>query len=332
MHLIKSFYRDNKKSLTTLTAGDVVFGELDNKQFKASTVAEMLKADTIQITVETSKGLIEKSVECTNHVETLFEGDNWEDNDLLNKIIDLSKTCGNVIKNKAVPTSLSYKREHYFTTLFGGLYIFKGAKKTTIIVKDPLLDLKHHGLKTDKFEIIYLYKKDEIYAFLKDNDYLEKISFDKLKEKTPEFDLKLLHTVLDKYIEKDGIKNFSYLNKSAIKNFIADNYDELSNDFYNIEEFVTCIHTDDKSCLSRNEFSQYCYQVKQDLRGADISLISHLLCNFKPYSNLTLFIYNRGLFEKLFNKWSAAKQEYVKTYLYDHSNILNDLRNRIDVE
>ncbi len=330
MHMVKSFCRDNKKALTTLTAGDVVFGELDNKQFKANSVSDMLKANTVYITVDTSKKLLEKSTSCADKVELLLEGDNWQDDALLGDIIELSKTCGNVLKNGAIPSKLNYQRGHYYTTLFGGMYVFQMEEGITLITEDPLFNGNQEGL--ENVEVISQHSEKKVYAFLEKHNFIEPMSFNYLQEKLSEFELKLLHSAMDGYLKSKGVKSFAYMDKNAIKNYIVENYDHLPNDFYRIERLVNALQNNLPDSIKVKEYKPYFWRASSDLSGADFSLVSRLLCNFKSYSYFSMFVHNRKLFETKYKRWSEAKQDYVRTHLFDHSSIITNMRKRIDVE
>lgn len=330
MHMVKRFFKDNKKSLTTLTAGDVVFGEMDNKQFRVSSVTDMLKANKIFITVDTSRQLLEKSELCAQKIETMMEGDNWQNDDVLNEIIELSKTCGNVLKNSAIPTTLEYQRGHYYTSLFGGMYVFQQGNKTTIITQDPLFN--GNDIELPNVETISCHSEKHVFTFLEDNNLIKPLSPEHLQTKLDELELKQLHSVLDLYLKQSKIENFAYLDKNALRRFIVEEYEHLPKDFYRLERLVSALRNDRIQDINVKEYKPYFFQVNSDLSGADYALVSHLLSRFKPYSYLHTFIYNRRFFEQKFKKWTPAKQNYVKTYLYDHSQILNGLRERIDVE
>lgn len=330
MHMVKQFYKDNKKSLTTLTAGDVVFGELDNKQFRVSSVTDMLKSNKVFITVDTSRQLLEKSELCASKIESLLEDDNWQNDDLINEIIELSKTCGNVLKNAAIPTMLEYERIHYYTSLFDGMYVFQKEDEITLITQDVLFNAA--DVQVDNVQSFSCHSEKQVFNYLEKNNFIELVDFEYLREKLNELELKQLHSVLDLYLKENKIENFAYLDKNALRRFIVDNYDNLPRDFYRIERLVNALQNNRRQDIKVKEYKPYFYRVNNELSGADYALVSHLLSRFKPYSYLHAFVYNRALFEQMFSKWTPAKQNYVKTYLYDHSSILTGLRERIDVE
>ncbi len=336
MHMLKSFYRDNKKALTSLTASDVVFGELDNKQFKAKNVLDMLISDTIYISAETSKGIVEKSKSCEEKVNSVFCKGNWKNDELLNEIIELSKDCGNIIKNTPVPQKLTYKRENYYTTLFGGMYVFNINGQKTVLTEDVLFNPLENCDDVDalnEINFMPLDSKNKVYQFLIENKLIERVPFDTLTNRVDEFELKLLHSVLDEYlIDTHSNKEFSYLNQTAVKTYIAENYDHLPDRFYHLERFVSALNHKNKAEAENKKYQEYFHKPSSHLSGPDYALVSHLICHFKKHSYLSAYIYNRTLFEKRFSTWSEHMQNYVKTYLYDHSNVLTDLKRYTELE
>tara|TARA_B100001245_G_C22894993_1_gene432242 strand:- start:6370 stop:7656 length:1287 start_codon:yes stop_codon:yes gene_type:complete len=330
MFTLKRFYLENYKALASLTARDAVIGELDNKQFKASRAIDVIKSNTIYINVDTANDLLKKTEQCMDKVDSVINGDKWDDDECLNEIIELSNDCGSLLKNEGLPRQFTYQRHHYYTALFGGMYVFDDDDGTVVIVEDTFFNAEEHGL--DPSSIIFINEEKRVFKFLKKKGWINPIPFEDLKLRTEQLELKQLHSVLDTYIKRSDVKRFPYMDEQAVKKFIYDNYEELPSDFYILERLVNSLANNDTSLLENSDYRWQTHEVAPELSNKLYALLSHLMGAFSTYSYFRLFVYNRKRFEERYNKWSPAKQDYIKTYLFDGSEILNVLRSKQQVD
>jgi len=327
---LKRFYLENYKALTSLTARDAVVGELDNKQFKATRAIDVIKSNTIHVAVDTANDLLKKTEECMGKVSDVIVGNSWNDDACLETIIELSKDCGSLLKNEGLPRHFNYRRHFYYTKLFGGMYVFDDGDDLKVIVEDPLLSIEENGL--DSANVLFINEEKKVFKYLTSKGWLIPTPFEKLKERSEQIELKQLHSVLDRYIKKQGIKNFAYMDEQAVKKFIYDNYEDLPSDFYTLERLVNALANDDSEVLSNSDYRWQTHQVNPELNNKLYALLNHLMGTFSTYSYFRLFVYNRSRFEERFNRWPAAKQEYIKTYLFDGAAHLNILRSKQQVD
>ncbi len=327
LYIIREFYQDNFRSLAALTTNDAVYGELDNKQFKVNTVDELLNSNTVHVSCNTGREMLTKAKECMKLTESVKVDQNWNNDELLNRIIELSRVCGNTLKNDTIPDEFIYQRSSYYTKLLGGMYIFPLNKNDcTLIVEDPLFSAEVTAYKI--VNIISIDDKNKVFKFLSKRGWLEGIEFDELKSRSKEFELKQLHSALNKYITKSGVKKFSYMDENALKRFIYDNYDSLPSDFYQLERFTNALLNNNKDDVLHKSNSLYNTRVSKELDVDIYSLLSHLVSHYTPYSYLRQYTYNRDLFNTRYEKWTPIKQDYIKTYLYDHAQILHNLKSK----
>jgi hypothetical protein len=327
---LKQFYADNYKALTSLTARDAVVGELDNKQFKANKAIDVINSTAISIEVDTANDLLKKTEVCMSKVESVLTGDNWDNDNCLEEIIELSRDCGSLLKNDGLPRKFVYKRGHYYTALFGGLYVFNDNDNVTILVEDPLFNPEQHGI-SDK-NVIFLGEEKKVFKFLKTKNWINQLKFSELKTRIGQFETKQLHSVLDKYLIKKNVRAFSYMDEQAVKSFIYDNYEELPSDFYRLERLVNALVNDNENLVSSNEYRWYTHEINTALPNDLYVLLNHLMNNFSTYSYFRLFVYNRKRFETIYDRWSPAKREYIKMYLSGASEIIDKLRSKQNID
>jgi len=330
MFMLKRFYNDNYRSLVSLTARDAVIGELDNKQFKANKAIDVIKSNIVHIEVDTSDDLLQKTEQCMKHVENVIDGDAWDDDSELESIISLSKDCGSLLKNDGLPRHQVYDRHYYYTKLFGGMYVFDDNDDLVIIVEDPLFNPSEHGINSDS--VIFINEEKKVFSFLKNKGWINSLSFEKLRGRLDQIELKLMHSVLDKFIKKSDIKNFAYMDTQAIKNYVCDHYEDMPRDFIRLERLVNSLANNDEDIISNNEYRWFSHEVSTEVPNKLYALLNHLMSNFSTYSYFRMFVYNRQRFEELYKSWTDAKKEYIKTYLYDGSDVINELRSKQNVD
>ena len=64
------------------------------------------------------------------------EPDAWRDDAMLNRMVELAKVCGDIRENALVPDQVIFRHNAFWTSHFGGLYVFVDPDMTTVIC-DP---------------------------------------------------------------------------------------------------------------------------------------------------------------------------------------------------
>jgi hypothetical protein len=136
--ILRDYIDLNEAELFALTARDAVAGELVNSIYDLSDPARLfdirrikVEADTTGNTVAEAKILAEKIDRFKN------EEDAWFDDVLIAQMIELASETGDVLKNPIALTPLSVDEQNFWTSHFGGLYIFRDVEHPAAISVEP---------------------------------------------------------------------------------------------------------------------------------------------------------------------------------------------------
>ena len=61
------------------------------------------------------------------------EPDAWRDDDMLTRMVELAKVCGDIRENALVPDQVIFRHNAFWTSHFGGTYVFVDPDTTTVI-------------------------------------------------------------------------------------------------------------------------------------------------------------------------------------------------------
>ncbi len=132
--ILRQFIEGNEAKLFALTANDAVAGELDNSVFSVEEPARLfdirrivVRADTTQAHVKNARLLAEKIERFQN------EPDAWYDDVLIAEMIVLARKTGDVTRNPVDLGEPSYEQNNFYTSHFGGLYIFRDVEAPAAI-------------------------------------------------------------------------------------------------------------------------------------------------------------------------------------------------------
>jgi hypothetical protein len=99
------------------------------------------------------------------------EPDAWRDDDMLNRMVELAKVCGDIRENALVPDQVIFRHNAFWTSHFGGLYVFVDPDVTTVI-SDPSAP----GFRRSRpWQVSYLSIRDaeRVYRFLAQTGRIE---------------------------------------------------------------------------------------------------------------------------------------------------------------
>lgn len=135
--LIFEFMSANRRAIDALTIKDVIYGEIEDNVQKVDDIEDLLSINQVEFRVLSGEDLLGKAAELGRLADRLKqEPDAWRDDELLNRMVELAKACGDIRENALVPDQVIFRHNAYWTSHFGGLYVFIDPKLTTVIA-DP---------------------------------------------------------------------------------------------------------------------------------------------------------------------------------------------------
>lgn len=170
--LIYEFMSRNSRAIDALTIKDVIYGEIEDSVAKVETIEDLLSINQVEFRVLSAEDLVGKAAELGKLVDRLkLEPEAWRDDRLLTRMVELAKVCGDIRENALVPDQVIFRHNAFWTSHFGGLYVFIDKNATTVI-GDPTAP----GFKRSRpWQVSYLSitDADRVFRFLASSGRIE---------------------------------------------------------------------------------------------------------------------------------------------------------------
>ncbi|MGL4404981.1 MAG: DUF6638 family protein, partial [Notoacmeibacter sp.] len=116
----------------------------------------------VHFKMQAGDGLLDKAAELRNLADRLTgEPDFWRDEAALNRMVDLAKATGDIRENPLVPEKVVFRHDAYWTSHFGGLYVFLDEKLSTVICDPSAPGFR----KSRPWQVSYIDKADHVRVF-----------------------------------------------------------------------------------------------------------------------------------------------------------------------
>jgi hypothetical protein len=135
--LVYEFFQGNQRAIDALTIKDVIYGEIEDSVQKVEDIEDLLSINQVEFKVLSAEDVLGKAAELGRLVDRLKqEPDAWRDDAMLEKMVELAKVCGDIRENALVPDQVIFRHNAFWTSHFGGIYVFVDPDVTTVI-SDP---------------------------------------------------------------------------------------------------------------------------------------------------------------------------------------------------
>jgi hypothetical protein len=135
--LVYEFFSKNSRAIDALTIKDVIYGEIEDSVSRVDDIEDLLSINQVEFRVLSAEDVLGKASELATLVDRLKqEPDAWRDNKMLERMVELAKVTGDIRENALVPDQVIFRHNAFWTSHFGGLYVFVDKDMTTVI-SDP---------------------------------------------------------------------------------------------------------------------------------------------------------------------------------------------------
>ena len=170
--LIYEFMTKNSRAIDALTIKDVIYGEIEDSVSKVENIEDLLSINQVEFRVLSAEDVLGKASELGTLVDRLKqEPDAWRDNQMLERMVELAKVTGDIRENALVPDQVIFRHNAFWTSHFGGLYVFIDPDMTTVI-SDPSAP----GFRRSRpWQVSYLsiHDADRVFRFLASTKRIE---------------------------------------------------------------------------------------------------------------------------------------------------------------
>ena len=295
--ILRRYIEENENQLFALTAREAVAGELMNSVFKLDEPADLLDINRIEITADT-----------TQIDRFMSDEDAWWDDVLIAEMIELAKRTGNIQRNPVKLDSKVYTQGNYFTSHFGGVYVFRDANVPTIIAREPIEGLDD----TDIEQVLTFEDREGIANWLRDE------SLSQLIVQRPSQDSALIIRQKMDFIVVSTAGNeghdLSGLSRQNMRTLERRYANQLPPEFTGLMEVWRWASLGGRVPRLGPVHPAFFYA----LRGSqhkDRDLVNMLLSDLSRLDFRQLFICHKSLFYETYQTWSEPKKAFVARFL-----------------
>lgn len=136
--LMAEFFRANARTINALTIKDVIYGEIEDSITEVRSMEDLLAIEEVRFNVMSADDTVRNAVELRALADRVKnEEDAWRDQLVLERMVELARTTGDIRRTTLVPDQLVFRHEAFWSSHFGGVYVFndggEGARRITVI-------------------------------------------------------------------------------------------------------------------------------------------------------------------------------------------------------
>jgi hypothetical protein len=320
--LLYEFMTANQRAINALTIKDVIYGEIEDSVSKVEDIEDLLSINQVEFRVLSAEDLLGKAAELGKLVDRLKrEPDAWRDDDMLNRMVELAKACGDIRENALVPDQVIFRHNAFWTSHFGGLYIFVDSGMTTVIASPTAPGFR----RSRPWQVSYLSidDADRIFAFLAETgrielpraSWIERSGY--LEHRAETLVASLVH-------EANPDTDFRHVDKVWLQTWLHANAAQVQRDgnfpFLNAakREISQLGQLRMADVLPKHRF----LVVRARPDHPDAWLTNRLISEFVPFDFVSRYIFNKQGFYRDYESWSEPIRSHVvnvlkTTYLKD---------------
>ncbi len=320
--LLYEFMTRNQRAINALTIKDVIYGEIEDSVTRVEDIEDLLSINQVEFRVLSAEDVLGKAAELGKLTDRLKqEPDAWRDDTMLNRMVELAKVCGDIRENALVPDQVIFRHNAFWTSHFGGLYVFVDPEMTTVISNPTAPGFR----RSRPWQVSYLSITDaeRVFSFLASTGRIELPRASWIETSGYlEHRAEMLIAAMIREAQPDA--DFSKLDKVWLQTWIHGNAERINRDgtfpFLNAAKREIAqlgqLRIDD--VFPRHRF--LVIRAKPD--HPDAWLTNRLISDFVPYDFLSRYVFNKQGFYRDYESWSESFRTYVvntlkTTYLND---------------
>ena len=311
--ILKDYIESNEEELFALTAREAVTGELMDSVYRIDKPADLLAIQNIHIEADTINQRVKGAKKLKGHIEKfLSEDDAWWDDVLIAQMVELARQTGNIYRNPVNLSSKSYTQGCYYTSHYGGVYIFRGMEsrpKELLITQPDLNGFAEIG----GTEVCDLGDRQKIANFLNNNNLIEPIVTSRGARNGVEIIKQKIDFIIIASLAELG-EDLSDLSRQDIRYLTRKYIDKLPEEYHGLVDVVRWFDGDGQPPKFGPEHPAYFYKFRSS-QHEHRDLVNRLLAELSPMDFRQLFICHKSLFYKTYKSFDDEKRDYVARFL-----------------
>ncbi|MEM0900845.1 MAG: DUF6638 family protein, partial [Pseudomonadota bacterium] len=315
--LMHEFFAANLRVINALTIKDVIYGEIEDSVSEIADIDDLLSIEKVEFKVLSADDVIGKA----NRLRTLADRlrkdeDAWRDEDMLGEMVTLAKRVGDIRQNEMVPEQVVFRHDAFWTSHFGGTYVFFDEGSITVICDPDAPGFR----KSRPWQVSYLALNDKkrVFQFLADTgridlpraSWMEPSGFVEhradmviqslVHEAEPERDLSDLDTV---WLQTWMHRNASRINRDGTYPFLNQVKRMLAQTG----------HVDLKDVPTDKRF----LLVRAKVEHEDMWLVNRLISEYNADDFVSRYVFNKQRFYTDYADMTEPFREHVVTTIKD---------------
>lgn len=323
--LLYRFFEENARSLLALTIKDVVYGEIEDSVFAVNDIEDLLSIEHVEFKLATSSDLLGRTAELRLLIDRLLkEPDAWRDDGLLEKMVEHAKTTGDIRENALLPQELVFRHDTFWTSHFGGVYVFIEDKQITVISNPSAKGFR----RSRPWQVAYIDINDHetVWKFLSESGRLDPPRGSWI-ERSGLIDWRYTMLTVWLAVNANLKADLSRVDERWAANWVSRNTKAVER-----EGTIPLIkwvqrHVSNWSNIDMREVPplQRFVLSRANPDHPDWYLVNRLIGEYLPFDFITRFVFNKPDFYVEYDNWPENYREYVVNVIA--SNYLADKRN-----
>jgi len=307
--ILHHYIEENEDELFALTAREAVAGELMNSIFEVNSPSDLLNINQIDIDADTIQAHVKEAKVLQDQIDKFMTKDDaWWDDVLIAQMIELAKRTGNIQSNPVKLHSESYTQGNYYTTHFGGIYIFRDVETPTIIARNPIEGLED----LDDYNVLTFEDREAIAEWLRDEE-LSQLIVQAKDQATSSVIRQKMDFILIAIAANDG-HNLDNLTRQNLRQFERAYSGDLPAEFHGLMAVWRWAILDGRVPRLGPQHPAFFYALRSS-QHKDRDLVNMLLSDLSPLDFRQMFICHKDAFYDAYRGWSDTKKDYVARFL-----------------
>jgi hypothetical protein len=307
--ILQQFIEANEAQLFALTARDAVAGELQGSVYEVSTPARLLEMRRVTVEADTIGGHVADAEKLTALIGRFRDSaDGWQDEALIAEMIALARKTGDVTRVPISLPAMTFQQPNFWTSHFGGIYIFQDAKFPGVISTLPRESLGTMPLSP----VMDLTQRNAIADWLERNGLVEPIVQARGMDAAAVLRQKM-DFILVEAAETLGI-DIADARRTELRKVAYRLGDSLPSEFLGLAALLRWVEGAGPWPRISSEHACYFYTLR-GAPGKDRDLVNMLLAELAPMDVRQMFITHKELFYSQYATWSDRKRQWVADFL-----------------
>jgi hypothetical protein len=304
--ILQDYIELNEAQLFALTARDAVIGTLQSGVYEMASAARLLDVRQITVDADTTGGHVAAAGQLAGQIERFRTApDGWRDDVLIADMIELAKKTGDVTRAPISLKPRSYPQSSFWTSLFGGLYLFRDVKFPAMITQREVGQVPISSVYT-------LDRRNEIADFLSRNDLAEPIVTARGMDAAAVIRQKMDFILVDA-ADRLGIE-VGDARRTELRKVAYTLGDALPEEFQGLGALLRWVEDKGEWPKITSEHPAYFYSFRAT-PGPLRDLVNMLLAELSPMDVRQMYIVHKELFYASYATWSDRKRQYVADFL-----------------